>query len=105
MKFNVPGRLIDFYQGGGAYQAWTSGDTKHPDWPERDERELFQAVSDGKVRRAKGGYWVATDLTDEAVHALRYWATTLETASQDDARHDPDARNDLRAALKVLAKI
>src|SRR4051812_7441011 len=52
MKFNVPGRLIDFYHGGGAYQAWTSGDTKHPDWPERDERELFEAVSDGKIRRA-----------------------------------------------------
>jgi hypothetical protein len=63
-------------------------------------------VRDGHRRKAKGGYWVACDLTPAALEGLRYWAGTLETASQDGAREgEPDSRNDLRAAHKVLAKL
>lgn len=106
-KINVPGRVHDFYTGGGAYQAWTSGNEQHRDWPEADELELFQAVSEaltaGKRRTAKGGWWVPVELSAEGLAGLRYWAETLETASSDGAAEgDQDSRNDLRAAHRVL---
>jgi hypothetical protein len=106
MRFNVPGRVIDFYTGGGAYQAWTTGNANHHDWPESDELSLFEAVRDGKrIRPRLGGYYVRAELTPEAVEALRYWAETLEAASADDASWEPDARSDLRTAQRVLERL
>jgi hypothetical protein len=106
MKFNVPGRVIDFYTGGGAYQAWERDVRDSRDWPEADELALFEAVRDGRrMRPSKGGYYVRAELSDAALKGLRYWAETLQTASQDDASYEPDARNDLRAANKTLAKL
>jgi hypothetical protein len=106
MMFNVPGRVIDFYHGGGSYQAWTTGNADHHDWPESDELALFIAVTDGKTIRPKlGGYYVRAELTEEAIEALAYWAETLETASTDNAPYEQDARSDLRTAQRVLAKL
>lgn len=104
--FNVPGRIIDFYQGGGAWVAYETGhDASHKDL-DADEIALFEAVDNGKeVKPGKGGYYVKAKLSPLAIEALRYWAETLETASQDDAAHDSYARNDLRAARKVLEQL
>lgn len=109
---NVPGRLIDFYQGGGAYADYDAAlFAKREPAPTRnlgaDELALFAAVEAGRrVRPSKGGYYVRAELTPEAVQALRYWAQTLASASSDDARDgDQDARNDLRAAQRVLKSL
>jgi hypothetical protein len=108
-KITVPGRLIDFYRGGGAYQAWDGGqgNTSHRDWPAADELELFQACAAAKaIRPSKGGYYVRVELSEAGLGALRYWAETLESASADNARDgDQDARNDLRAAQRALKAV
>lgn len=106
---NVPGRLIDFYTGGGAYAdydgARRAGRVPEPSSElDADELALFRAVETGRVvRPSKGGYYVRAELSEAALEALRYWAQTLASASADDARDgDQDARNDLRAAQRVL---
>jgi hypothetical protein len=109
---NVPGRLIDFYQGGDAYAVYDAARfAKREPAPTRelgaDELALFAAVDAGRsVRPSKGGYYVRAALTLAAIDALRYWAQTLASASADDARYgDQDARNDLRAAQRVLTRL
>lgn len=105
-KFNVPGRLIGFYQGGEAWLAYLRQERDSQNYPEADELALFEAVAAGQiVRPSKGGYYVRAELSAEALHGLRYWAETLETASGDDAAYEPEARNDLRAAQRVLRKL
>lgn len=106
---NVPGRLIDFYEGGGAYGDYgAAGRMGLKPKPTRnlgaDELALFTAVDAGRfVRPSKGGYYVRAELSESALGALRYWAQTLASASSDDARDgDQDARNDLRVARRVL---
>ena len=102
-RFNVPGRLIDFYGGGESHLAYSRDERNSRNWPEADELALYQAVDAGKIiRPGKGGYYVKTELSDAALAGLRYWAETLETASEGDASYEPEARNDLRAAQRVL---
>lgn len=102
---NVPGRVIDFYQGGEAWVDYTRND---PPVETRnlgaDELALFQAVDTGRqVRPSKGGYYVRAELSPEAQEAALYWAETLYSASGDDARSgDQEARNDQRAAGRLL---
>jgi hypothetical protein len=110
--FNVPGRLIDFYRGGGAWVDYSNflrnKMTPSPTFDlGADELALFNAVEVGKIiRPSKGGYFVKIRLTSEIKDALRYWAQTLETASQDNASEgEPDAKLDLRAATKVLERL
>jgi hypothetical protein len=104
---NVPGRLIDFYQGGDAYAVYDAARfAKREPAPTRelgaDELALFAAVDAGRsVRPSKGGYYVRAALTLAAIDALRYWAQTLASASYGDQ----DARNDLRAAQRVLTRL
>ena len=107
MKTTVPGRVIDFYSGGGAYQAWQHDVKGSRDWPDADELELFEACADAKqIKPSKGGYYVRVDLSEKGLEALRYWAETLESASTDNARDgEQDARNDLRAAQSVLKRM
>ena len=102
--FSVPGRLIEFYKGGEAYLAYGRGETDGNLGD--DERALFQAVDAGAmVRPSKGGYYVRAKLSEDALAALRYWAETLEGVAADDAPYEPEARNDLRAAQRVLKKV
>lgn len=111
MRFNVPGRVIGFYQGGGAYADYI-GALRRNEPPRTtrdlgaDELALFTAVDAGRrVSPSKGGYYVIAELSSEAVEALRYWAGVLETASADDAPYEPDSRNDLRTAQRTLEKL
>src|SRR5947209_13338309 len=98
-KFNVPGRLIDFYQGGEAWLAYRREERDSRNYPGSDELALFEAVQAGRtVSPSLGGYYVRAELSAAALAGLRYWAQTLETSSHDDASWEPEARNDLRAA-------
>lgn len=107
MRFNVPGRLIDFYKGGQAYHDYaTQVQPKTTRELGADELALFAAVTAGReIRPSMGGYYVRAELSSEAVEALRYWAETLETASRDNASDEPDARLDLRAAQQTIARL
>lgn len=108
--FNVPGRVIDFYAGGQAHhdyvQMLRNGETPTATREiGEDELALFNAVRAGKRIKAgnKGGYYVRAELSPAAVEALKYWAETLVTASEDGAREgDSYSRNDLRTAMRVL---
>jgi len=109
MKLRVPGRVIEFSTGGESYLAFERGeDPATSKELDADEHAWFTAVlREGKeVRPSKGGYYVIAELSPPAVQAARYWAETLESASQDNARDgDPDARNDVRAAARLLNKL
>jgi len=108
MTYNIPGRLIDFSQGGGSWLAYRRGeDPVSSRNLDNEEYEFFRAIEEGReVKGGFGGYYVRADLTPGGVRAARYWAETLETSSQDDAAGgDQDARNDLRAAQKMLARL
>jgi hypothetical protein len=111
-RVNVPGRVIAFYEGGGAWADYQAAIRRGEDpiKPTRDlaadELALFQAVDAGRrVRPSKGGFYVIARLNAAAIEAARYWANTLATASADDAGWEPDAANDLRAARKLLARL
>jgi hypothetical protein len=108
MQVNVSGLLVDFYMGGQSWIDYTSGaDPVSAPNMDTDEYELFRAVEEGRtIRGGFGGYYVRADLTPGGVRAARYWAETMATASQDNAASgDPDARNELRAAHKMLARL
>jgi len=110
MKTNIPGRVITFYEGGGAYADYSAA-LRRGDTPTEtrdlgaDEIALFSAVDAGRsVRPSKGGFYVIADLTPPAIAAACYWAETLATASGDELE-EPDNYNDHRAALRLLAKL
>ena len=105
-RLHIPGRVVEFWKGGGAWQAWNygKGNPGHVDYPDGGELELFQAVAAAREIRPKlGGYYVAVELSPDGIAAARYWAETCESASADNAREgDEYARSDLRAARKLL---
>lgn len=109
--FNVPGRVIDFYSGGEAYNEYINAIRagRKPEVTRNlqdDELALFEAVDAGKViRPSKGGYYVRAELTELARKGLAYWAETLAGASADNAAWESDAANDLRAARKTLERL
>lgn len=109
VRVNIPGRVASFSEGGEAFIAWSDerdGKPRNENEYDPGEWAYFDAVADGRiVRPSKGGYYVIARLTPAAVEAARYWAETLATASGDDAAYDPEARNDHRAALKLLARL
>jgi hypothetical protein len=111
ITINVPGRIIGFYEGGQAHQDYVSAERQgRVPVPTRDlaadELALFNAVRVGIRVRAGSGYYVKAELTPEAIEALRYWGETLESCSADGAREgDQDARNDLRAATRMLERL
>ena len=105
IRVAFPGRLADFMEGGEAWLTYKRTGTTGPNL-DADELALFQAVNAGRiVRPSKGGYYVIVHLTPGAVEAARYWAETLASSSGDDAAWDQDARNDLRAAERILRQL
>jgi hypothetical protein len=107
MNINLPGRLIEFSQGGESWLAYRRGeDPMTSKELDNDEYEFFRAVEEGRqIRGGFGGYYVRADLTPGAMRAARYWAETLETSAGDDAAWEPEARNDLRAAQTMLKRL
>lgn len=106
IKVNIPGRVVDFYEGGEAWIVYQRGDGVSRNLS-AGELELFTAVDAGKaIRPSKGGYYVRVELSPEAIEAARYWADTLANSSGDEAAWgDPDARNDVRAANRLLTTL
>ena len=105
----IPGRLIEFFQGGQAYADWEHA--HRPDHAvkglefDEDEAQLFTAVHCTPRRRAgRYGYYHKVQATKPVLEALAYWAETLEGISNQPFG-DPAQATDLRAARAVLDRI